>query len=89
MKTLLRLEEVFLFAGGKYLFSWLPYAWWWFPALILLPDNGMVSPPCQVAGVILFSHTAMDRIMGYGLKFEKGFIFTHQGTIGSKQEPHV
>lgn len=122
MKTLLRLEEGLLFAGGSYLFSLLPYAWWWFPALILLPDLGMLgylagpkagswtynffhhrglgftigllglylgNPLWQAAGIILFSHTAMDRIFGYGLKYEKGFIFTHLGTIGPKPVSHA
>lgn len=36
----------------------------------------------QCAGIILFSHASMDRIMGYGLKYDKGFKFTHLGTIG-------
>ncbi|HET8839421.1 MAG TPA: DUF4260 domain-containing protein [Flavobacteriaceae bacterium] len=37
----------------------------------------------QLIGVILFSHACMDRIFGYGLKFEKGFKFTHLGEIGN------
>ena len=36
----------------------------------------------QLAGIILFSHSAMDRIFGYGLKHEKGFKYTHLGEIG-------
>lgn len=36
----------------------------------------------QLIGVILFSHAAMDRIFGYGLKYEKGFKYTHLGEIG-------
>ena len=36
----------------------------------------------QLIGVILFSHSAFDRILGYGLKYEKGFKFTHLGEIG-------
>lgn len=36
----------------------------------------------QLAGIILFSHSAMDRIFGYGLKYEKGFKHTHLGEIG-------
>lgn len=40
-------------------------------------------PLCQLAGIILFSHAAMDRIFGYGLKYDKGFKFTHLGEIGS------
>ncbi|SFD30264.1 DUF4260 domain-containing protein [Flavobacterium phragmitis] len=36
----------------------------------------------QLAGIILFSHSAMDRIFGYGLKYGKGFKYTHLGEIG-------
>ncbi|MBZ4036332.1 DUF4260 domain-containing protein [Flavobacterium sp. 17A] len=36
----------------------------------------------QLTGIILFSHSAMDRIFGYGLKYEKGFKYTHLGEIG-------
>lgn len=36
----------------------------------------------QLAGIILFSYSAMDRIFGYGLKYEKGFKYTHLGEIG-------
>ncbi|WP_299224111.1 DUF4260 domain-containing protein [uncultured Aquimarina sp.] len=36
----------------------------------------------QLCGIILFSHAAFDRILGYGLKYEKGFKFTHLGEIG-------
>lgn len=34
------------------------------------------------AGLILFAHASMDRMLGYGLKYEKGFRFTHLGEIG-------
>ena len=37
----------------------------------------------QLIGVILFSYVAFDRILGYGLKYEKGFKFTHLGEIGN------
>jgi hypothetical protein len=115
MKLLLRSEELILFVFGIYLFSLLPYAWWWFPALLLLPDLGMLGylagntagafcynlfhhrglalgcylmgtylslPLWQLAGVVLFAHIAMDRALGYGLKYEKGFRYTHLGKIG-------
>lgn len=36
----------------------------------------------QLLGIILFSHSAMDRIFGYGLKYESGFKYTHLGEIG-------
>jgi hypothetical protein len=38
----------------------------------------------QLMGIILFSHSSMDRMMGYGLKYETGFKFTHLGEIGKK-----
>jgi hypothetical protein len=41
MKLLLRTEEIMLFFLGTYLFTQLPYAWWWFPLLLLTPDLGM------------------------------------------------
>jgi hypothetical protein len=115
MKFLLRTEEALLFLLGLYLFGLLPYSWWWFPALLLLPDLGMLGyltgnitgaffynlfhhrglavccyllgvylslPLLQLAGVVLFAHVAMDRALGYGLKYEKGFRYTHLGQIG-------
>jgi hypothetical protein len=38
----------------------------------------------QLTGVILFSHSSMDRMFGYGLKYETGFKYTHLGEIGKK-----
>lgn len=37
----------------------------------------------EIAGIILFSHSSFDRMLGYGLKYEKGFKFTHLGEIGN------
>jgi len=115
MNTLIKLEEAAMMLLGIYLFSLLPYAWWWFPALILVPDLSFTGyafgnkagawvynlahhkaiaialyitgsyaslPQLQLAGVILFAHSSMDRMLGYGLKYEKGFKFTHLGEVG-------
>lgn len=38
----------------------------------------------QLIGVILFGHSSMDRMMGYGLKYFEGFQFTHLGKIGKE-----
>ena len=38
--------------------------------------------PFTIAGVIMFGHSSMDRMLGYGLKLEEGFKFTHLGMIG-------
>lgn len=36
----------------------------------------------NVAGLIIFGHSSMDRMLGYGLKYAEGFKFTHLGSIG-------
>ncbi|MGB0176501.1 MAG: DUF4260 family protein, partial [Owenweeksia sp.] len=43
MNTLLKLEEVGQFLLSIILFSQLDYAWWVFPACILLPDLSMIG----------------------------------------------
>ena len=118
MNTLLKLEELGQFLLSILLFNQLDYAWWVFPACLLLPDLSMIgyafntktgawlynifhhkllaiavlflgfalqSPVLTLAGVILFSHSAMDRIFGYGLKFKDDFKHTHLGWIGRKE----
>lgn len=117
MKTVVKLEEAALFGLGIYLFSQLDFAWWWLPALILIPDVSFAgyafgnragawiynafhhrgiavvvyllgifggNEIIQLAGIILFAHSSMDRMFGYGLKYESGFKFTHLGEIGKK-----
>ena len=43
MRTLLRIEEAFLFLLSVFLFSRIGYAWWWFPLLLFAPDVGMLG----------------------------------------------
>ena len=43
MKNTLRLEEALLFIGSIYVFSLTEFEWWWFLALILTPDIGMLG----------------------------------------------
>jgi hypothetical protein len=115
VKSLIKLEEAALFLLSVYLFSLLPYKWWLFPALLLVPDVGMIgylfnpgigaftynlfhhrgiaiviylagiylaNPVLQLAGIILFGHASMDRVFGYGLKYNDDFKNTHLGRIG-------
>ncbi|HET8860029.1 DUF4260 domain-containing protein [Marivirga sp.] len=115
MKNLIQLEEAAMFAFSILLFSDLSFAWWWFLALILAPDIGMIgyafgnkigaytynlfhhkgiavvvyafgwwlsNDYLMLSGIILFGHASIDRLFGYGLKYEKGFKFTHLGEIG-------
>jgi hypothetical protein len=42
------------------------------------------SDQLMLAGIILFGHSSMDRMFGYGLKTGEGFKFTHLGAIGKK-----
>src|SRR5690242_20335873 len=119
MKTLTRLEEVFLGLLSFYLFLSLHYAWWWFFVLLLAPDLSMagyaLNPRLgaitydivhhravsvvlfivgsalqlqwmQAAGLILFGHSSMDRMLGYGLKYTDSFQHTHLGMIGGAKE---
>ena len=53
---------------------------------IILYFAGMYfsSPIVQLIGIIIFSHAALDRVLGYGLKYNKGFKYTHLGEIGNK-----
>ena len=43
MKTLLKLEEFFLFGLALFLFSQLDYGWGWYALLFLTPDLSMVG----------------------------------------------
>ncbi len=38
----------------------------------------------QVIGIVLFGHSSLDRMFGYGLKTTEGFKYTHLGLIGKK-----
>jgi hypothetical protein len=44
------------------------------------------NPALQLAGLILFGHSSMDRILGYGLKYPDAFQHTHLGIIGQAQK---
>lgn len=116
MKTLLQLEELSVLLFGFTLYLDLNYPIWWFFALLLVPDIGMLGyrfnnrigvgsytifyhrgiaialyfsgmfflngGGLQLAGIIIFSHIAMDSALGYGLKYEKGFKYSHLGKVG-------
>ncbi len=44
-------------------------------------------PWLQAAALIVFAHSSLDRVMGYGLKFADSFQHTHLGMIGRSSEP--
>jgi hypothetical protein len=39
----------------------------------------------QFVGLLLFGHSAFDRMLGYGLKYSDSFHHTHLGFIGKQQ----
>lgn len=67
MKSLLNLEEWGVFLLCIFLFSRLPFAWWWFPALLLLPDVGMIgyllSPKAGALTYNLLHHRAIAAVV--------------------------
>ncbi|WP_192349346.1 DUF4260 domain-containing protein [Algoriphagus sp. Y33] len=78
MRNLLKLEEAAIFLLSIYLFSILDFAWWWFPALLLVPDIGMIgylfSPKVGAFIYNLFHHRlAAAGVACYGLVFENEY----------------
>ncbi|MFD1616385.1 DUF4260 domain-containing protein [Gelatiniphilus marinus] len=43
MENSLKVEELFMFVLGIYMFNCLDFSWWWFLILILTPDIGMLG----------------------------------------------
>ena len=110
MKNLIRTEELSIFLLSIFLYSKLPYPWWLFPLLFLLPDLSMLgylvsqkigaliynvihyralslailgagyylnSNILMLIGIIIFSHSTLDRAFDYGLKYADDFKHTH------------
>ena len=64
-----------------WLFSFLPFAWWWYPALILVPDLSMIGYVFNNKMGAITYNVAMDRMLGYGLKYFSGFKQSHLGEL--------
>lgn len=119
MKTLIKVEEAAQFALSIIVYTKLPFVWWVYPVLLLLPDVSMIGYMINakvgaftynvvhhkalaivvgvvglflannywlLAGVLLFGHASMDRMFGYGLKYLRGFTFTHLGEVGAPKK---
>ena len=50
--------------------------------LVYLFGLWQAAPNWQIAGIILFTHSSLDRVLGYGLKHPDSFQNTHLGRIG-------
>jgi len=45
------------------------------------------SPLTLSIALIWLAHIGIDRALGYGLKYETGFTYTHLGRIGAAAMP--
>jgi Domain of unknown function (DUF4260) len=52
------------------------------PALVMIAGFWLSSQLAVAIGLIWFAHCSIDRALGYGLKYETGFGFTHLGRMG-------
>ncbi|MDX1599933.1 MAG: DUF4260 domain-containing protein [Anaerolineales bacterium] len=43
------------------------------------------APTLQLVGVVMFGHSSLDRVFGYGLKRVDSFHHTHLGWIGGQR----
>ncbi|MEH2544962.1 hypothetical protein V1283_001607 [Bradyrhizobium sp. AZCC 2262] len=57
------------------------------PMAMMTTGFGTASPLILSIAMIWLAHIGFDRALGYGLKYESGFGFTHMGRIGKPQGP--
>ena len=81
MKTILKIEELAMFTLAFLFFQTLDLAWWWFWALLLTPDIGMlgylVNNRIGALCYNLFHHKGVAILVGvwgYWGQFELGLI---------------
>lgn len=51
--------------------------------VLLLVGWQLAIPWVALSGIILFGHSSLDRVFGYGLKYSDDFKHTHLGAIGN------
>jgi hypothetical protein len=54
------------------------------PLVMLAVGFGFAPPLVLSIALIWLSHIGFDRALGYGLKYEAGFGFTHLGRLGKR-----
>jgi len=52
---------------------------------VLIIGFWLHMPIISLVGIILFAHSTMDRMFGYGLKYNDNFKHTHLGWIGNNK----
>lgn len=56
-----------------------------FAVLIGIAGYYFSIPVLTLIGLILFGHSSLDRIFGFGLRYPENFRSTHLGWIGKKE----
>ena len=59
------------------------------PILLLCYGLAQNNKPVMGAALTWLAHIAMDRMLGFGLKYDDGFGVTHMGVIGGKEAAEV
>jgi hypothetical protein len=52
------------------------------PVALMTLGLAMAAPLTLSIAMIWLAHIGIDRALGYGLKYQAGFVFTHLGKIG-------
>ena len=52
------------------------------PVALMTLGLAMAAPLTLSIAMIWLAHIGIDRALGYGLKYQAGFVFTHLGRIG-------
>jgi hypothetical protein len=50
--------------------------------MLMTTGLALASPLVLSIAMIWLAHIGIDRALGYGLKYQAGFAFTHLGRIG-------
>jgi Domain of unknown function (DUF4260) len=57
------------------------------PMSLMTTGFALASPLILSIAMIWLAHIGIDRALGYGLKYQAGFTFTHLGRIGGTAMP--
>jgi Domain of unknown function (DUF4260) len=55
------------------------------PIALWVAGSILTSPVSFAVALIWLAHIGIDRALGYGLKYDAGFSFTHLGCIGPRR----
>jgi hypothetical protein len=59
------------------------------PMTLMTAGFATAEPLVLSIAMIWLAHIGFDRALGYGLKYQAGFGFTHMGRIGKAKEPQT